>query len=212
MFSAGIRILQVLQYPENSYDEKALLLQAAEGDSDAFTALYHALLPRLYPFLLRMLKSEEAVKEVLQEAFLRTWLNRDKLTAVESGHAWISRIAINECYRYLKKQGLQQQVQTLSAVSHAHDQNDGEARLALAETQQLVQEAIELLPARRKLIYTMSRRQGMKIPEIAQELNLSPGYVKKALVLSLAAIRQHLAAAGKLIVLLLASLNGIRLF
>jgi RNA polymerase sigma-70 factor (ECF subfamily) len=53
----------------------------------------------------------------------------------------------------------------------------------------------------------MSREKGMKIPEIAAELNLSPGYVKKALVLSLNAIRQHLAAAGKILSLLFALLK-----
>ena len=189
-----------LQYQETEYHEKALLLRIAEGDTEAFAALYHQSLTTLHPFLLKMLKSEEAVKEVVQEAFVRVWLNRDKLPEINSANAWVSRIALNECYRFLKKQGLQQQLQQRQlAQQPLHAVNKGFDQLSLAETQRLVTTAIAQLPERRRLIYRMSREKGMKIPEIAAELNLSPGYVKKALVLSLHAIRQHLSAAGKLV-------------
>lgn len=150
-----------------------------------------------------MLKSEEAVKEVIQEAFVRVWLNRDKLPEIESANAWVSRIALNECYRFMKKQALQQKIQIHLQKEPVYSENKGFDQLSLAETQRIVATAIEQLPPRQQQIYRMSREQGLKIPEIATELGLSPAYVKKALVLSLNAIRQHLAAAGKLLSLLM---------
>jgi RNA polymerase sigma-70 factor (ECF subfamily) len=68
--------------------------------------------------------------------------------------------------------------------------------LYLKEVHQLVIQAVGRLPAQRRRIYQMSRDEGMKIAEIAEQLGISPNTVKNTLVMSLGFIRKYLAERG----------------
>ncbi|HEY8389047.1 MAG TPA: sigma-70 family RNA polymerase sigma factor [Parasegetibacter sp.] len=187
---------------ERFYNEKDLFLLIAEGDEQAFSQLYRQYLPMLHSFLIKMLKQEQAVQEVIQETLIRIWLNRDKLPEVDYPRAWVSKIALRECYRYLRKNSIQI-IEPISENDSASVMNDGQNRLTLSETRNIILRAIESLPERRKLIYILSRTQGLKIPEIAKSLGLSPGYVKNALVLALKEIRNQLAKHGRILLFLI---------
>jgi RNA polymerase sigma-70 factor (ECF subfamily) len=148
------------------------------------------------------LKSETAVQDAVQETFIRIWMNRDKLPAVEQPRAWMARVALNECYRLLRKQARLKSQETVLPQDELPESTLATDRIALAETRKMIYQAVEELPERRKLIFKMSREQGMKIPEIAAALGLSPGYVKNALVLALQQLRKHLTEEGKILLLL----------
>jgi RNA polymerase sigma-70 factor (ECF subfamily) len=186
-----------------SYENKELIGRIADGDEQAFALLYNELLPVLHSFLFKMLKSETAVQDVVQEAFIRIWMNRDKLPAVDHPRAWMAKVALNECYRLLRKQTRLKAMETVLSGEDPPESEQTSDRIALAETKRLINSAIEELPERRKLIFKMSREQGMKIPEIAAALGLSSGYVKNALVLALQQLRKRLTEEGRILLILL---------
>ncbi|HEX6432462.1 MAG TPA: RNA polymerase sigma factor [Niastella sp.] len=186
-----------------SYENKELIGRIADGDEQAFALLYHEILPVLHSFLFKMLKSETAVQDAVQEAFIRIWMNRDKLPAVEHPRAWMAKVALNECYRLLRKQARLKEKETVLSGEDPPEPDQTTDRIALAETKRLINSAIEELPERRKLIFKMSREQGMKIPEIAAALGLSSGYVKNALVLALQQLRKRLTEEGRILLILL---------
>lgn len=144
---------------------------------------------------MKLTRSAADTEEVIQETFMRLWMSRDKLLEVRSLHAWIYTIAANECYKYLKKRS--SRVNGLTALG-VQDESDSSVLdgLDLKEVRQLVKEAVGQLPASRRRIYQMSRDEGMKIPEIATRLQISPNTVKNTLVTSLRFIRQYLADRG----------------
>ena len=144
---------------------------------------------------MKLTRSAADTEEVIQETFMRLWMGRDKLQEVRSLHAWIYTIAANECYKYLKKRSTRENGLTALSTQDESDSSvlDG---LHLKEVRQLVKEAVGQLPVSRRRIYQMSRDEGMKIPEIATRLRLSPNTVKNTLVTSLKFIRQYLADRG----------------
>jgi len=178
------------------HDEKVLLQQIAHGDEAAFSTLFYAYYGSLHPFIMKLTRSAEDTEEVIQETFLRLWLGRDRLLEVETPQAWIHTVAVNECYKYLKKRSSRKDgLAGLRAVPS----DDGEETLhavQLKEIKQLVAEAVNRLPQRRRRIFQMSRDEGMTIPEIAEVLRISPNTVKNTLVTSLRKIREYLAAKG----------------
>lgn len=175
------------------HDEKQLLQQIAQWDEAAFSTLFYAYLGFLQPFIRRLTKQAVDTEEIIQETFLRLWMSRDRLEEVRSLDAWIYTIAVNECYKWLKKQSSRQQ--NLAAIDGIADVSvlDG---LHLKEVKRLIAEAVNELPASRRRIYQLSRDQGMKIPEIAALLGISPNTVKNTLVASLRSIRKYLALRG----------------
>lgn len=170
----------------------------AQGDEAAFSTLFHSYYASLRPFILKLTRSTPDTEELIQETFIRIWMSRDKLEDIQNPRAWIFTIASHECFKYLKKKVTREQ--TLLALGKG-DPEPGQDQSTLhtiqfKEVSRMVATAVDLLPSQRKRIYQMSRDGGMKIPDIAAALNISPHTVKNALVTSLRFIRQYLADRG----------------
>ena len=84
------------------HNEKELLLQVAEGDETAFNTLFQHYTAHLHPYIMSLVKSATIAEEMIQETFIRIWMNRDKLSKIEHPRAWIFRIAANECFNFLR--------------------------------------------------------------------------------------------------------------
>jgi RNA polymerase sigma-70 factor (ECF subfamily) len=197
IFDSSKNVLSNL-LPYIDKNEKELLPLIADGDEIAFKQLYKRLLPYLAGAGFKLLRSEEAVAEVIQESLMRLWVHREKLRNVEYPRAWVFKLFSNECLRYLKKNGLQ--YVPLDALSEADLYGAAavpEHPFAMRETQDIIYYAVTGLSPRQREIYRLSRERGLKIPEIAAELGLTSKYVKKTLILALQAIRRKLVEAGK---------------
>jgi RNA polymerase sigma factor (sigma-70 family) len=201
-FRHRIRETLSLHLPYSNKDENELALLISEGDEMAFKQLYNRLLPYLAGTGIKILKSEDAVAEVIQETLVRIWVHREKLRQVNYPRAWIYRVFSNECFRYLKKYGVQPI--PLEAVTEELDESVNNAELAysMKETKEIIQQVVTSLSPRQRQIYQLSREQGLKIPEIAAELGLASKYVKKTLLVALHTIRRRLTKAGKFYFLL----------
>jgi RNA polymerase sigma-70 factor (family 1) len=175
--------------------EKQLFSGIAAGNEADFTTLFNLFLPKLHPFILRFTRSELATQEIIQETFIRVWLNRDKLEEIENPGGWLYKVASNECYSYVRKAVLNNKFSNVIAgdvegVNPTHDKLDAR------DINRLVTEAVYKMPAQRRKIYLMSRDEGKTIAQIAAALQISPNTVKNSLVTSLRFIREHLTRHG----------------
>ncbi|WP_316815635.1 RNA polymerase sigma-70 factor [Pedobacter nyackensis] len=177
-------------------EERLLLKQIAEGNEQAFAVLFYRYLPVLKPFTLKFTKNSDAAEEIIQDTFLRVWLNREKLDDIENVKSWLYKFASNECLNYLRKQLKEARAIDNLGIEYPKESNDTIDTLNLNDVNYLVGQAIDRLPGQRKRIYLMSRSEGMNIPEIAAALELSPNTIKNALVISLKTIREHLNKNG----------------
>lgn len=177
------------------HDEKHLFNLVASGNEKAFETLFNLFISRLNPFIIKLTRSELAAQEVIQETFIRVWLNRDKLDTIDNPGGWLYKVASNECYTWLRKSALNDKF-SQAITSEPAPGNTTHEWLDVKELNRLVDKAVDQLPPQRKKIYQLSRNQGKTIPEIADQLQLSPNTVKNALVLSLKSIREYLAQSG----------------
>lgn len=191
----------VTVYP---YDEKELLSRIAEGDEQAFELILKEYYPRLRPFISKNTSSSIDVEEVLQNCFLRVWINRDKLPSIIHFKAWIYKVASREYLLYLRQKIKEKQEIPLQlAESMADGAGNPEEIVQMQQVKAALKEAVELLPEQRKKIFKMSRDEGMKVAEIAIALSLSSNTVKNALTTALKQIREYLSARGYHIPLIL---------
>lgn len=150
---------------------------------------------------MKIVKNEYARQEVVQEVFIKVWLHRDKLGKVENLGAWLRKVTINQSLLALQRHAADDK--RLEAIQLRQSSFDNTSTLELKEIRHLVHEAIESLPRQRKTIYQLNRVEGKTTREIAEELQLSHGYVRNALSAALAAIRERLTASGLLVLMLL---------
>jgi RNA polymerase sigma-70 factor (ECF subfamily) len=189
-------------------DEKAIFQEVAKGDREAFRQLFHHYNSLLQPFVSRLTGSSEATEEVLQEVFLKLWLHRDRLKLVENPKAYIIRIVNNEAINHLRAEARDNRLRDAVRQFVVEDVPSPEQGLFYRETEMRLNEAIERLPQSCRKIYRMSREQYMRIPEIADALNLSDSTVKNQLVKALKSIRLHIGKVPPTIIFLILSARG----
>jgi RNA polymerase sigma-70 factor (family 1) len=177
--------------PNNT--ERLWFQQVANGDTHAFTELFHYYNARLFPFARRMTKSDSIAEEIVQEVFLRLWVNREKVAAMDNPGAWLFLVASNLSLTHLRN-AVNTAVKLAGAFRHPGamvteallEELDGK------EMARLVEAAVQQLPPKRQQIFRLSRQQGLTHQEIAEKLALSSNTVKDHLVLALKSIREYL--------------------
>lgn len=184
------------------HTEKQLLELVAQGNEHAFTELFKQYAPLLRININKIIGNAYGASEVLQETFIKIWLNREKLASIDYARAYFTKIAVNECFDYLHNIARREQLHRQTNINSAA-MVDPEENVSYKETAAIIQQAIEELPAQRKLIYQLSRNQGLNSTQIAKQLNLNNDYVRQAVSAACRHIKEKLLAAGKLVLLVL---------
>ncbi len=188
------------------YDEKALLALVAKGDRQAFKQLYTSHLNNLYRSVFLFTKSKEETEEILQEIFIKIWENREKLSEVDSLKNYLFRFAKNKLLDNIRH--LQVRQRALSEIRRTKDISENTTRdqCTYKEYYYLVQQAIEKLPPKRKLIFRLNIENGLSQDEIAGQLNISKSVVQKQIYKASYFVREYLLEHGELTFCLMAFL------
>jgi RNA polymerase sigma-70 factor (family 1) len=173
-------------------NEKELFVSVAQGDKSAFSKLFDYYEPRIYPFVLKITRSEGLTEEIVQELFIKLWTIREQLAQVEHPRSYIFRMATNRTYNYLKSQSRRTVAEAKGMSKFIVEENATEDLIDFKETEAIINKAVELLPDQQKKVYILSRKQGFNTEEIAEQMNLSPKTVKNHLTEALRFLKQHL--------------------
>lgn len=169
-----------------------LFHRIARGDERAFEELFRRWDRRIYPFVLKMIRTPTLAEELTQEIFIKIWQHREKLNAVSNPEAYIFTIAtrhtLDQIKRQLNESRMLEKFSALRSLSH----NDTEETLLLRDRTALVQQAVDQLPPQQKAVYLLSRQEGLDYDAIGRQLNISPNTVRNHLVKALQSIRTYL--------------------
>lgn len=173
------------------YTEKELLELASKGDQAAFSTIFMCYKDKLYTFLFRLTNSPEQTEDIIQEAFMKLWQNREQLPQIEHFSAYLFQITRNRAINAFKRLAKESSILAEINLRPVPDASNPSTVLAFKELKQLLHQALQQLPPRQQLIFRLSREQGLKHEEIAAQLNLSTSTVKNHLVQALRKIRQQ---------------------
>lgn len=148
-------------------DEDSLIRKAQSGDSEAFSALWETITPKLFGYLVNTLRNKAVAEDVLQNTWLKAFaaLPRFENRGVRFT-AWLFQIARNECREHWRKSGREVELDQEKHDSAVHtDMKSNENMLAEQILYQLSEEDREIL--RLRYISDLSMR------DIAHVLNLN---------------------------------------
>lgn len=175
------------------YNEKELFLRIAAGDENAFRILFDEYRERLFVFAWQLCHSAAEAEEVVQDIFLRLWQNRDNLINVEFPRKYIYVMTRNRTIDLLTKIARDQRLMREVWNNLSEPDNVTEDILQAAETQKLINEAVDRLPEKKQTIFWLSRRDGLSHQQIAAQMNISVQTVKNSLTEILKQIKSFLA-------------------
>jgi RNA polymerase sigma-70 factor (family 1) len=178
--------------------ESDLIRAVADGNEKAFEVLYTLYYKKLHKFLLKTVQGqEESTLDILQEAFLRVWLNRDRLMEIENFQAWIYKVVSTEALTQIRKElHIKTKADRLKSSLEGETQTLTPKHLEISEIKAIVNQAVQRLPHQRRTIYVLSREDGLSPLEIAIKLNISINTVYNTLTVALKSIRQDLSKSG----------------
>ena len=179
-------------------NENDLLARVAEGDEKAFGIIFHHYRRKIYSYAFHFTGDSNQADELVQEVFLKVWIHRDKVPHVLRFDNWLFTIARNQVFDMVKKMAKEVAFRRQVSLLLDPGANPVEDQLLTRENELRLQQALEQLPPRQKLIFTLSRHQGMKHEEIADHLHISRNTVKTHLVQALKTLRGllHFPAEG----------------
>ena len=174
------------------YNERELLQQVADGDQDAFARIYEMHRQRLFTFLTGITKSPEVAEDILVDVFMKLWVGREMLPRIENLERFLNKVAYNKAMDFFKTTARHARLQQVYAQRIDKPEQNPEDWFIDEEARRILREAINQLPPQRKLIYTLSREQGLTYDEIAKALNLSRNTVKGTLMAATRSISEYL--------------------
>lgn len=177
---------------ENTYSDDLLFRQIAEGNEAAFTEVFKRYTPRLYAYILRIVKNEQLAREFVQETFLRLWVHRDKLREIHLPGSWLFRIAANLAVEYLRREAIRNNLQDKVYARMKPGEFGVTEAVEEREMAGIIRRAVDSLPEKRKEVYLLSREAGLSHQEIADQLGIAVTTVKTHIGLALQAIREQL--------------------
>jgi RNA polymerase sigma-70 factor (ECF subfamily) len=162
-----------------------------DDDKKSFDDLYFYYYPKLYAFSKTFLKVEDDINDILQEVFIKTWDNRKKIKDVETFNAWIFTITKNSVVTYfrekIRQKDFESRVRKMAVGELVF--NDS---LEYKDLKERVDQLVEQLPEKRKMIFKLSREKGLSNREIAKKMEISIKTVEDHMLYSLRFLRNNL--------------------
>jgi RNA polymerase sigma-70 factor (family 1) len=181
--------------PEIPHNEKELLERVATGEEQAFTLLFKHYRNKIYSIALKITNSEPIAEEILLDVFLKVWLKKEQLPALEHFSAWLFTITRNQVFSALKQMAVRRNAEDVVRLHEDKPEHiSAEASLTDKEYQALLHQAILQLSPQQLKVYTLIKDKGLKREEAAQALNLSPETVKRHLSEAMHVIRGYCMA------------------
>ena len=165
-----------------------------DGDVAAFEAAFRAWYGELCSFVRPQVGSTDSAEEIVQDVFLRLWRARLTLDPSQSLRAYLYRAARNTALNQLKRRQLENRWLNSAAAAGEPTVGAADEDVQLHELSDAVQHTLTLLPERCRLVFTMSRHQGLSYSEIAEALGISIKTVETQMSRALKALRAGLAA------------------
>lgn len=181
---------------------KELFLKIAAGEAAAFRTLFNNYRKKIYSFAFSFTKSEFLAEEVVQEVFYKVWLHKGELKKVEYPEAWMKTIARNTASNYLKRWAHERLIIREMTVQNSESEEMTIHTLEWKEYRAAVDKAIKSLPPQQRRVYLLSRQEGFKYQEIADEMQLSIHTVKEYIKKALFTIRLQLSRYAGLVIML----------
>jgi RNA polymerase sigma-70 factor (ECF subfamily) len=193
--------------PENTAGISLEALRA--GDRTQFARLVDSFSQPIYRLALRIVGNQQDAEDVLQTTFLKAMQHVAEFEGRSSLSTWLYRIAANEALMLLRRK------RPIVSLDDVREDEDGEVQqpreladwgalpeseLLSAEAKKQLEQAINNLPEKLRVVFVLRDMEGLSIRETGEALDLTETTVKTRLLRARLNLREQLSGYfGKLL-------------
>jgi len=135
---------------------------------------------RLVRLCARLAGQSQVAEDLAQETLVEAWRNREKWTGTGSAYAWLSRIAVNICWRWRRRQG-RDSAHTVAALPEVLEQSalapDWQRELDQAELLTLLDRSLAHLPEATRSLLVAKYVDDASLTELSARFGATTGAV-----------------------------------
>jgi RNA polymerase sigma-70 factor (ECF subfamily) len=179
----------------NDQNFKSLI---TNGDQKKFRQLMELTSDELLWFAIGFLKNKEIAEEIVSDVYVNIWNNRSQLEKINNLKSYLFTSVRNGCVSHLRKVKNEKIISIDSVKEFSFIPFEGpEEGLVEKEIIEQIYEAIETLPCKCKMVFTLAKINGLKYKEIAEVLDITEKTVNNHLVLAVKKITELLNVTKK---------------
>ena len=159
-----------------------LVVRIRDGDIEALGELYERYKASMYRTALAITRDTKAAEDILQEAFLRVYAYSHTIDETVPLGPWLYRVTVNFAYTWTRQvkrrlQSFQVTLDRWASSAQWHPETITEEE----EWRQVLQQAIDTLPDRHRVVIILHYLEGLSLKEIAYVTGAPEGTVKSRL-------------------------------
>jgi RNA polymerase sigma-70 factor (ECF subfamily) len=172
------------------------------GDRAEFARLVEIATPAIFRLGLKMIGNPQDAEDVLQTTFLKALQSLDEFEGRSNPMTWLYRIAVNEALMLIRKRKPQVEIAD-EPVGESDDITIPvqltdwcclpESEFLTAESKKALDNAIQALPEKLKIVFLLRDIDGLSIQETMDALGLSETAVKSRLLRARLRLREDLS-------------------
>lgn len=145
-------------------------------------------------------KSKQAAEDIVQEAFLLLWQRRRKIIP-ENPVGWLVRVVTNLSLQHLRDTHTRTRIHKSLSQSSVSFYSEVEERVLNKEQIRIIYSVVDQLPCQQKMVFRLSKENGLNRSQIASYLQLSPNTVKVHLSRARQFVKDNLSGISVLMIL-----------
>ena len=172
--------------------EQNLYVALKEGKETAFEMIFRTYYQPLCKYAYSFLNDKDEAEEVVQASFISIWEKRGELSIQTSLKSYLYRMVRNACLNVIKHEKVKQQHAQVQLAGGEPAQESSSQPVLASELEQKIYESMKLLPEQCRLVFQLSRFEGLKYQEIADQLDISVKTVENQVGKALKIMRTQL--------------------
>ena len=145
---------------------------------DLFDKAYESLYPTLFRIAYRITGSSTKAEDLCHEAFIKYWQREEPLPDLDQTKYWLIRVLKNISLNYEKKRSREQRAYGRFQKDTPQYSKPTDQEFFREQTRSMVQEALNRLPAKMRMVLILREYGELNYREIAGILGISEGNVK----------------------------------
>lgn len=172
---------------------------------EGFEMLFNDYYESLVAYACSFVDEYDAAEELVQEVYFKLWTQRDKVNIKSTVKGYLYSMVRNASLNLIKHLKITEEYKSYNKLSIEQFEQQVSDAAELSDLQYKIKRSINALPLQRKKIFLMSRYDGLKYQQIADELGISIRTVEKQMSAALKFMRTEL---GEFLMLALFFFNG----
>jgi len=175
----------------STYNDEQLFALLKSGDQSAFEQLYARYWKKFFTLAYHKLQSRQDAEDIVHDIFASIWMRRAELE-VQSPEAYLAVAVKYRILTHLDKAINQNTISVTDESLTVAGFNQPDEKIEARMLAELLQQKLQLLPEKCRIVFEQSRVEGKSNPEIAKELNISRKTVEKHISTALRQLRLSL--------------------